>query len=302
MMRPSPQSWSRPPARPGGLRSSPPPVTPPSPEPPPRSRWTERLDKLRTLVGRSALFGGGVLAALAAILIYRILFPRPHVLTPNEVSTQVAQAMASATPQPSYSDLVYQIIQPSIVLIQSKNDSGEESLGSGVIISDQGLILTALHVVDGATEIQVTYADGTQSTAQITTAQTDDDIAVLQPDQLPSKVVPAVLGNPNAMRVGDEAYAVGNPFGLYSSMSAGVISGFGRSFQPENTDRTLRGLIQIDAAVNPGNSGGPLLNRAGQVIGIITGIANPTKEDVFIGIGFAVPITTAASAFGSPVY
>ncbi len=248
------------------------------------------------------MFGAGVIAALAALLVYRAAFPAPHVPTSVEVSTEVAQAMASATPPPAFSDVVYQIIQPSIVLIQSKNVAGEESLGSGVIISDQGLILTALHVVDQAADIQVTFADGTQSSAQVTTSQTQNDIAVLQPDSLPSKVVPAVLGNPNTLHVGDEAYAVGNPFGLYSSMSAGVISGFDRSFQPENTTQTLRGLIQIDAAVNPGNSGGPLLNRYGQVVGIITGIANPTKEDVFIGIGFAVPITAAAGAFGSPVY
>ena len=302
MMRPYQPSWARPPGRPGGGRRVPPPVSAPLPEPPPKLPWQERLLRLRKVAGRGAFFGGGVVAALAAILLYRILFPGPHILTPNEISTQVAQAMASATPAPSYSDLVYQVIQPSVVLIQSRNVGGDESLGTGVIVSDQGVILTALHVVDGATEIQVTFADGTQSGAQISATQVDNDIAVLQPDQLPSKVVPAVLGNPNAMRVGDEAYAVGNPFGLYSSMSAGVISGFGRSFQPENSDQTLRGLIQIDAAVNPGNSGGPLLNRAGQVIGIVTGIANPTKEDVFIGIGFAVPITTAAGAFGSPVY
>ncbi len=297
-MRPSPQ-WSRPSSRLGGLRSVPPP--PPPGEPPPKPGWRERLRRLCAVAGQGLIFAGGVIAALFALLVYRILFPGPHVLTPREVSTEVAQVMASATPPPSFSDTVYGIIRPSVVLIETHGDSGD-ALGSGVVVSDQGLILTALHVVDGATDINVTFADGTQTTARIDTAQADNDIAVLQVDQLPSKIVPAVLGNPNVMHVGDEAYAVGNPFGLYSSMSAGVISGFGRSFHPENTDRTLQGLIQIDAAVNPGNSGGPLLNREGQVIGIITGIANPTSQDVFIGIGFAVPITTAAGAFGSPVY
>ena len=103
------------------------------------------------------------------------------------------------------------------------------------------------------------------------------------------------------MHVGDEAYAVGNPFGLYSSMSAGVISGFNRTFQPRNTNLTLKGLIQIDAAVNPGNSGGPLLNRYGEVIGIVEGLANPTEQNFFVGIGFAIPINVAGGAAGLPL-
>jgi S1-C subfamily serine protease len=104
------------------------------------------------------------------------------------------------------------------------------------------------------------------------------------------------------MQVGDDAYVVGNPFGLYSSMSTGVISGFDRSFQPTTSNQVLRGLIQIDAAVNPGNSGGPLLNREGEVIGIVTGIVNPTDQNFFVGIGFAEPITVVGGAFGSPPY
>jgi S1-C subfamily serine protease len=104
------------------------------------------------------------------------------------------------------------------------------------------------------------------------------------------------------MRVGSEAYVVGHPFGLTDSLSAGVVSGLGRSFQFPNSDQVLRGLIQVDAAVNPGNSGGPLLNRAGQVVGIITGLVNPTKQDVFIGIGLAVPIDVAGGAAGLPQY
>ena len=171
-----------------------------------------------------------------------------------------------------------------------------------MVISDNGDILTSLHVVANATEIQLTFADGTQTTGQVTTEQPENDIAVLQAAQLPQQLVPAVMGNPHAMNVGDDAYVVGNPFGLYSSMTAGVISGFDRTFQPENSDVKLTGLIQIDTAVNPGNSGGPLLNRYGHVVGIVEGIVNPTGQDVFIGIGFAVPITTAGGAAGSPPY
>jgi len=115
-------------------------------------------------------------------------------------------------------------------------------------------------------------------------------------------LVPAVLGNLSNVHVGDEAYVVGNPFGLYSSMSAGVISAFNRSFHPKPSSQSLEDLIQIDTAVNPGNSGGPLLNRDGQVIGIVIGLTNPTDETFFVGIGFAMPIDAALSAFGgSPI-
>jgi S1-C subfamily serine protease len=259
------------------------------------------------LRARQALpFTGGILAALLALLLYRLMVPGPHILTDREVSDTVASALASATPPPAFSTRVYQVVQPSLVLIQTKgvDQEGEEQdgLGSGVIIDDAGDILTSLHVVRGANEIQVLFADGTQSDAQILATQPENDIAVLAPGQLPEQFFPATLGNPNAMRVGDEAFAVGNPFGLYSSMSAGVISGFDRSFQPEGSDQRLQGLIQIDAAVNPGNSGGPLLNRYGQVIGIVVGIVNPTEQNVFIGIGFAVPINVAASGAGFPPY
>ena len=268
--------------------------------------WRQRLQRLRTYVRKGAPFASGVLAAFVALLLYRVLVPVPPPLTTREVNDVVAQALATATPPPAFSARAYQAIQPSLVLIQVKapdaNGKEEDGLGSGVVIDDRGDILTSLHVVANATDIQLTFADGTQSSAQVMATQPENDIAVLQASQPPTQLVPAILGNPNAMRVGDEAFVVGNPLGLYSSMSAGVISGFDRSFQIPNTDRRLHGLIQIDAAVNPGNSGGPLVNRDGQVIGIVTGLVNPTKQDVFIGIGFAVPITVAGGAAGLPPY
>jgi S1-C subfamily serine protease len=227
-------------------------------------------------------------------------------MTTREVNDMVAEAMASATPRPAFSSGVFQVIQPSLVLIQTKSQNGqhghESGLGSGTVVTDTGEILTSLHVVAGADDISVTFADGTESGAQVILSQPENDIAVLQPAALPSVIVPAVLGNPGAMHVGDEAFAVGNPFGLYGSMSAGVISGFNRTFKPEGSDQQLEGLIQIDAAVNPGNSGGPLLNRYGQVIGVVTGIVNPTDQSFFVGIGFAVPINVAVSGMGSPPY
>jgi S1-C subfamily serine protease len=103
------------------------------------------------------------------------------------------------------------------------------------------------------------------------------------------------------VQVGSEAFVVGNPFGLSGSISAGVISGLGRSFQLPNNGPLLQGLIQVDAAVNPGSSGGPLVNRDGQVIGIVSALINPTSQDVFIGIGLAVPIDVAGGAAGLPL-
>ncbi len=268
--------------------------------------WRERLRRVRAFVRGAAPFAAGVLAALAGLLLYSVLFPGPHQLTAGEVNDSIAHALASATPPPAFSARVYSIIQPSLVLIQTQSTDAdgkqENGLGSGVVIDDQGDILTALHVVAGAAQIKVTFADGTESSAEVAIQQPDKDIAVLRASQPPAQLVPAVLGNLGNVHVGDEAYAVGNPFGLYSSMSAGVISGFGRSFHATSGGPELHGLIQIDTAVNPGNSGGPLLNRDGQVIGIVTGLANPTDQNFFVGIGFAVPIDAALSAFGgSPI-
>jgi S1-C subfamily serine protease len=245
-----------------------------------------------------------MLAAFLALIVYSALTPPQKQLTQRDVDTSIANAFASATAPPAFSSLVYQVIQPSLVLIQSHitgpDNKVQSGLGSGVIVDDNGDILTCLHVVANVTDIQLTIADGTQSTAEVINTQPENDIAVLHADTLPAQVVPATLGNPNAMHIGDEAYVVGNPFGLYSSMSAGVISGLGRSFQLPNSDQKLQNLIQVDAAVNPGNSGGPLLNRYGQVVGIVTALLNPTQQDFFVGVGFAVPITAAGGAAGLP--
>ncbi len=271
-----------------------------------QARWRGYGRRLADKVRRVIPFAGGMLAALAALYVYNYLVPAPQPLTEQQVGQVVAQAMASATPPPAYSASVYAAVRPSLVLIESTgvnvNGKAEDGLGSGVVISAEGDILTCLHVVDGAASIQVIFADGTQSSAAVVAEQPEHDIAVLRADQPSPQLAPAILGNPNAMNVGDEVFAVGNPFGLYSSISAGVVSGFDRSFRAEANHQKLEGLIQIDSAVNPGNSGGPLLDRAGHVVGIVVGILNPTDQEVFIGIGFAVPITIASGAAGGPQY
>jgi len=238
----------------------------------------------------------GLVGALVGIAGY------VWVADPNDSADQVAPTATSrptATTRPdAVSVEVYKKIQPSLVFIETRTTGDDGALGSGVIINEQGLILTALHVLRNATAIRVTFADGTQSPAEIVSADPEHDIAVLESETGPEVIVPAVLGG--GVRVGDEAFPVGNPFGFVSSITAGVVSGLDRSIGRADGSGELTGLIQFDAAVNPGSSGGPLLDRDGQVVGIVTALANPTDRNVFIGIGFAVPIATASSAAGGP--
>jgi S1-C subfamily serine protease len=212
----------------------------------------------------------------------------------------VKKAIEDLQSAPASSAAAYQQILPSLVEIETErpSSSGESTgLGAGVIVNARGSILTALHVVDGAKSIRVSFIDGTESAAAIASTDPEHDIAVLKPQHGPETIVPAVLGGGG--QVGEEAYAVGHPLGYFGSMTSGVISGLDRSVKVKD-GRTVRGLIQFDAAVNPGNSGGPLLDRSGQVIGIVTALANPSRDGYFIGIGFAVPIGTAGGAANVP--
>jgi S1-C subfamily serine protease len=276
--------------------------------PSPRESTSPQRAGLRTRLRGSTPFLAGILVALLAALGFNALAPSKPPLTQREVSETVASAIASITPPPAFSEGAYRVVQPSLVLIETTEprtggkpgtDSG---LGSGVVVNRRGDILTALHVVADATTIQVTFADGTKSEASVVSKDPDNDIAVVRASRPPADPVPAIIGNPAAAQPGSEAYAVGSPFGLGGSISAGVISAVDRSFKPRDGDRVLHGLIQIDAAVNPGNSGGPLIDRDGRVIGIVTALINPTEDDVFIGIGLAVPINVAGGAAGLPPY
>jgi S1-C subfamily serine protease len=222
--------------------------------------------------------------------------PMPQVSVPDAV----ASAVASAAAAPARSTEVFRAILPSLVFIRiegSEERAGRPGVGSGVIINEDGAILTARHVVSGAREITVTFADGAEATAEVVD-EYENDLAVLRAHGSPEIIVPAVLGG-SSPRVGDDAFAVGNPLGLTASFTAGVISGLNRTTALDD-GRELGGLIQFDAAVNPGSSGGPLLNRDGQVIGIVTALANPSRESAFTGIGFAVPLGTGGGGAGGP--
>ena len=177
-----------------------------------------------------------------------------------------------------------------------------ESVGTGVVIVDTGVILTNLHVVAGATRITVVFADGHESEATVVGVRPEHDLAVLQARSIPDDLVAAAMRSSNDLAVGDMVVAVGFPFGIGPSTSSGVVSGLRREYQSPEGKQTIGNLIQFDAAANPGNSGGPLVTAEGEVVGIVTGILSPGTQRVFIGIGFAVPIESAASAAGVPPF
>jgi S1-C subfamily serine protease len=144
----------------------------------------------------------------------------------------------------------------------------------------------------------VVFADGLESNATVVGLQPENDLAVLQAATIPDDLVPATLRSTSDLAPGDEVIAVGFPFGIGPSVSAGVVSGLRREFMSPQGKRLLTNLIQFDAAANPGSSGGPLVTTDGAVVGIVTAILNPSEQRVFVGIGFAVPIENAASAVG----
>lgn len=167
----------------------------------------------------------------------------------------------------------------------------EEGTGSGTVLDRRGHILTNYHVIEEARQIAVTLYDGTTWEATAIGADPVNDLAVLRIDAPEEKLFPVRMGESSGLRVGQKVYAIGNPFGLERTMTTGIISSLNRSLKIRG-DRTVRQIIQIDAAVNPGNSGGPLLDSHGRLIGINTAIASRTGQSS--GVGFAIPVNLAA--------
>lgn len=172
------------------------------------------------------------------------------------------------------------------------------NVGSGVVVTEEGMILTNYHVVAGARRLLVTFHDGQESEATLVGATPEKDLAVLRPRSIPDDLPAATLGSSRNLSPGDEVVAIGFPFGIGPSVSAGVVSGLNREFVSAEHKQNLSDLIQFDAAANPGNSGGPLVDMNGEVVGIVTAILNPTQSGTFVGIGFATTIESAGSAVG----
>ena len=249
------------------------------------------------------------LALLATLLLVSLLQRGPlgaAALTQKDIDAAVLRTLTTQN-LPSAAARAASTIRPAVVRVMSfgKNEAGEDveqGVGTGVVIVDRGVILTNLHVVQSAQSIRLVFADGSESAASVTGAQPENDLAVLQAHTVPDDLVAATLRSTTDLAPGDQVVAVGFPFGIGPSTSAGVVSGLGRSFRSPEGKQEIGNLIQFDAAANPGNSGGPLVTMDGEVVGIVTGILNPTSHRTFVGIGFAVPIESAAAAAGLPPF
>lgn len=246
-----------------------------------------------------------VLSLLLAVL-WQQTAQAPRALTQKDIDAAVLRTLTTQK-LPSATARAADKIAPSVVRVvalakNSRGESVQQGVGSGVVITDQGIILTNLHVVQQAESVQLVFADGSESAARLAGLQPEHDLAVLQALSVPDDLHAATLRSTHDLKPGDEVVAVGFPFGIGPSVSAGVVSGLGRSFRSPEGQQDIENLIQFDAAANPGNSGGPLVTLDGEVVGVVTGILNPTRHRTFLGIGFAVPIESAASAAGLPPF
>jgi S1-C subfamily serine protease len=243
------------------------------------------------------------LLTLALLITYNARQPPVRQFTQKDIDAAVLHTLDKNV-LPSAEAKAFSVIRRSIVRVrqlEQRPDSNAirvRGVGTGVVIVDKGVILTNLHVVAGAERVQVQFADGLESDAVVISLQPENDLAVLQAKNVPDDLIPATLRSTRDLAVGDKVVAVGFPFGIGPSASSGIVSGLRREYQSPEGKRLLTNLIQFDAAANPGNSGGPLVTMDGEVVGIVTAILNPSDQDVFIGIAFAVPIENAAAAAG----
>jgi len=244
----------------------------------------------------------GTALALAAMLIWSATQQRQRALTQEDIDASVLHTLENKVlPSPAakaYEKLAKSVVRVRDLAVTEDDQEVETGVGTGVVIIDKGVILTNLHVVLGAKKVGVVFADGLESEATVIGVQPEHDLAVLQAKTIPDDLFAATMRSTADLLPGDRVIAVGFPFGIGPSVSAGVVSGLRREYRSPEGKRVLTNLIQFDAAANPGNSGGPLATMDGEVVGIVTGILNPTSQRVFIGIGFAVPIENAAAAAG----
>jgi len=266
-----------------------------------RAGWQKKFKKPWVLLSLGVLVG---------VVIVSQITPKPvnvPALNKANVESIVLETLATKS-LPARAAQVASAVAPSVVSIQSldgepppPNQISESGKGTGFVIKDGGTILTNYHIVAGAKRIAVTFADGMVSPAVVISSQPERDLAVLQPARIPDDLPAVTLAAAGQLAPGDLVVAVGFPFGMGLSVSAGIVSGLDRTF-PIPGRKPLTGLIQFDAAVNPGSSGGPLVNQNGEVVGVVTALFTPSPDGTFAGIGFAITMDSAAKAIGIPPF
>jgi len=250
-----------------------PPATPPSP--PPR-----RFRKgLLAAVAALTVVGGAGSGAIAAALV-------AHAAPAAAATAATTTTAQSTTLSSATAEFIYAQVSPGVVTITSVVGNGQ-AVGSGIVLDTKGDILTNAHVIAGARQVQVTLSTGQTVSATLVGSNSAADLAVIRISVPASSLHPVTLGNSGGVQVGDTVYAIGSPFGLSGTLTEGIVSNLNQG-GAVSTGANLSGLIQTDAAINPGNSGGPLVNAAGQVIGINNSIESPVNGNV--GVGFAIPI------------
>lgn len=265
--------------------------------------FSVRLSWLSILSAFSiAIVGCGNAQAQPQPTLLELILPT---VTPTAVATTLALSQEIATVDAQGLDIaeqrtveVYRRVAPSVVSITTQvlrrsfffEVLPEEGTGSGFVIDKQGHILTNYHVIEGAEDIDVNFGEQTVLPATVVGADPRNDIAVLRVEAPAELLMPVTLGNSSSLQVGQRAIAIGNPFGQFGlTLTEGVISAVNRTLEGAE-GRAMTGIIQTDAAINRGNSGGPLLDSSGRVIGVNTAIFSPTGTNA--GVGFAVPIDT----------
>ncbi len=271
-------------------------------------RRQPRFVRSRAFVARHErvlLVVSSVLLSTLLFLVYTMTTPSTRALTQRDIDAAVLHTLEKKT-LPSAEAKAYERVRHSVVrvvqedAVKGKDGRSTRGIGTGVVIVDTGIILTSLHVVgnDDKSKIQVRFENGLESNAVVLQRMPDSDLAVLQAITIPDDLRPAILRSTQGLAVGDKVVAVGFPFNIGPSASAGIISGLNRVYHSPDDKELLRNLIQFDAAANPGNSGGPLTTMDGEVVGIVTAILSPHAQGSFVGIAFAVPIEIAAAAAG----
>jgi S1-C subfamily serine protease len=239
------------------------------------------------------------LLVLVAVLAWRMLTGGPGPLHDPDAQPRAAAPRLDFPPEEEAQIKLYRDSVPSVVHVTSarlaQNPFSRDifeiprGAGSGFVWNDQGHIVTNNHVIEGAQRAHVTLYDGSSLPARLVGRDRANDIAVLKIDAPTDKLRPIPIGTSADLEIGQNVFAIGDPFGFSATLTKGLISGLDREF-PTGNNQVLTGVIQTDAAINPGNSGGPLLDSAGRLIGMNTAIVSPSGA--YAGIGFAIPVDT----------